>query len=102
MTAQDAFTGTAMTDGAGTDRADTTCGRPITDAGMENGMMIALTKMKGEWKMKKLIAILVAMILMLPVVGMACEETAVLVARHETTNVYSDPSYWGMGAGGTT
>lgn len=46
--------------------------------------------------MKNLIAILVAMILMLPVVGMACEETAVLVARHETPNVYSDPSYWAV------
>lgn len=38
MTAPDAFTGTAMTDGAGTDRADTTCRKQITGARTVIGM----------------------------------------------------------------
>lgn len=49
--------------------------------------------------MKKILATLLALVLLTPACAMACEETAtVLIAKSETTYTYTDASYWALNA----
>lgn len=46
--------------------------------------------------MKKIFAGLLALMLMIPVCAMACEEPAVLIAKSEAAYTYTDASYWAL------
>lgn len=46
--------------------------------------------------MKKLIAALLALMLLMPACAMACEGTAVLIAKSDAAYTYTDASYWAL------